>query len=491
MNDHPTPDPALTDRNALYIGGSWRYSAGAATDPVANAADGTELGAIPRGTAEDVDVAVIAARVASNAWAASGVAERVEVLRALSAGLAERQDAIARLISLEVGTPLKISRAVQVGLPSAVLNAFADTLGSYAWEHEVGNSLVVREAAGVVGAITPWNYPLHQLVAKVGGALAAGCSVVAKPAGVAPLSAFAFADVFAEVADRLGLPAGLFNLVSGPGSEVGEAIAGHPGVDVVSFTGSTAAGARVMRTAAEHITRVSLELGGKSANIVLPTADLGRAVKTGVNNAFLNSGQTCSAWTRMLVSRESQDEVIDLARAAAERLTLGHPLDAATRLGPLASAQQQATVRDYIRLGESEGGAGQAAKLVLGGSATPDGLDEGFYVRPTIFAGVDNASRLAQEEIFGPVLVIIPFDNEDEAVAIANDSPYGLAGGVWSGDEEHALAVARRIRTGQVDVNGGAFNPAAPFGGYKKSGLGREFGTHGIDEFTETKAIQR
>ncbi|MET9970237.1 aldehyde dehydrogenase family protein [Streptomyces sp. NPDC006356] len=476
----------MTERDALYIGGSWRHSAGNATDAVASAADGTDLGRVPRGTAEDVDAAVAAARTAAGAWAASGITERADTLRALSAGLAARQDETARLISLEVGTPLKISQLVQVGLPSAVLNAFADTLGSYEWEHKVGNSLVVREPAGVVGAITPWNYPLHQLVAKVGGALAAGCSVVAKPAGVAPLAAFAFADVFAEVAERLGLPPGLFNLVSGPGGEVGEAIAGHPGVDVVSFTGSTEAGARVMRTAAAHITRVSLELGGKSANVVLPDADLGRAVKAGVNNAFLNSGQTCSAWTRMLVPRERQDEVIDLARAAAERLTLGHPLDPATRLGPLASAQQQATVRDYIRLGESEG-----AELVLGGASAPDGLDAGFYVRPTIFAGVDNASRLAQEEIFGPVLVIIPFDSEDEAVAIANDSPYGLAGGVWSGDEEHALAVARRIRTGQVDINGAAFNPAAPFGGYKKSGLGREFGTYGIDEFTETKAIQR
>ncbi|MEU0741203.1 aldehyde dehydrogenase family protein [Streptomyces sp. NPDC006134] len=486
MSTRPTPDPSLTERSALYIDGDWRFPAGAATDVVVNAADGTELGIVPRGTAADVDTAVSAARTATDAWASSTPAERAEALRALSAGLTERQDAIAQVIGLEVGTPLKISQRVQVGLPSAVLDAFADTVSSYAWEHQVGHSLVVREAAGVVGAITPWNYPLHQLVAKVGGALAAGCAIVAKPAGVAPLSAFAFADVFAEVSTRLGLPAGLFNLVSGPGSEVGEAIAGHPGVDVVSFTGSTEAGAKVMRTAAANITRVSLELGGKSANVILPDADLGRAVKTGVNNAFLNSGQTCSAWTRMLVPREKQDEVVELARAAAERLTLGHPLDPATRLGPLASAQQQQTVRDYIRLGQSEG-----AKLVIGGPESPEGLGEGFYVRPTIFADVDPSSRIAQEEIFGPVLVVIPFDSEDEAVAIANDSPYGLAGGVWSADEDRALAVARRIRTGQVDINGAAFNPAAPFGGYKKSGLGREFGTHGIDEFTETKAIQR
>ncbi|MET9084910.1 aldehyde dehydrogenase family protein [Streptomyces sp. NPDC004237] len=476
----------MTYRNSLYVGGTWRRAAEDATSAVINAADGTVLGSVPRGTAEDVDDAVNSARTASAAWASSDPALRAQVLRELSAGLAARQETIARLISLEVGTPLKISQLVQVGLPSTVLNAFADTLDSYVWEHEVGNSMVVREPAGVVGAITPWNYPLHQLVAKVGGALAAGCAVVAKPAGVAPLSAFALADVFAEVSERLGLPAGLFNLVSGPGGEVGEAIAGHPGVDVVSFTGSTEAGAKVMRAAAAHITRVSLELGGKSANIILADADLTRAVKAGVNNAFLNSGQTCSAWTRMLVPRERQDEAVELARAAAERLTLGHPLDATTRLGPLASAQQRQTVREYIRLGESEG-----AKLVFGGAESPDGLGDGFYVRPTIFADVDNSSRLAQEEIFGPVLVIIPFDSEDEAVDLANASPYGLAGGVWSADEGRALGVARRIRTGQVDINGAAFNPAAPFGGYKKSGIGRELGAHGIDEFTETKAIQR
>jgi acyl-CoA reductase-like NAD-dependent aldehyde dehydrogenase len=490
MTGPQTIDTALTERNALYIGGTWHTPAKPDTDEVINAADGTVLGRVPRGTADDVDHAVAAARTAADAWASSGPAERARALRALAEVLSERQEAIARVISLEVGTPLNISQRVQAGLPIAVLNAFADTVESYEWQSEVGNSLLVREPAGVVGAITPWNYPLHQLVAKVGGALAAGCAVVAKPAGVAPLAAFALADAFAQVSRRAGLPDGLFNLVSGPGSQVGEAIAGHAGVDVVSFTGSTKAGAQVMRTAAANITRVSLELGGKSANIILPDADLGRAVKTGVGNAFLNSGQTCSAWTRMLVPRDRQDEVIDLVRAAAERLAPGHPLDAATRLGPLASAQQRATVLDYIRLGRKEG-----AELVLGGEAAPDGLPDelsgGFYVRPTVFAGVDNASRLAQEEIFGPVLVIIPFDTEDEAVAIANDSPYGLAGGVWSADEDRALSVARRIRTGQVDINGARFNPAAPFGGYKKSGLGREFGAHGIDEFVETKAIQR
>ncbi|MFB4295163.1 aldehyde dehydrogenase family protein [Actinomadura sp. NTSP31] len=485
MSDFPAPDAALTERDSIYVGGTWRGTGGAARE-VIDSATGRVLGHVPEAAPGDVGAAVAAARSAANAWAGSSPADRAEVLRALATALAERQDAIAQVISLEVGTPLKISQRIQVGLPVSVLNTFADTVPGYAWETETGNSLLVREPVGVVAAITPWNYPLHQLVAKVGGALAAGCAVVAKPAEVAPLSAFAFADVFAEVADRLGLPAGLFNLVPGPGSRVGEALAGHPGVDAVSFTGSTAVGTKIMRAAAANITRVSLELGGKSANIVLPDADLGRAVKTGVGNAFLNSGQTCSAWTRMLVPRELHDEAVDLARAAAERLTVGHPLDPSTRLGPLASARQQAIVRDYIRLGQSEGG-----KLVLGGDTPPDGLTDGFYIRPTIFADVDNTSRIAQEEIFGPVLTIIPFDSEDEAVAIANDSPYGLAGGVWSTDEEHALAVARRIRTGQVDVNGAAFNPAAPFGGYKKSGIGREFGHHGIDEFVETKAIQR
>ncbi|MFF0148426.1 betaine-aldehyde dehydrogenase [Amycolatopsis sulphurea] len=465
----------------LFIGGDWVPGHGDGHDEVINAADETVLATVCRGDAADVDAAVAAARSAVDSGVLADPADRVRALRALRAALTERQDQIAELISLEVGTPAKISQRVQVGLPLAVLDAFAETAERYEWQTTVGNSTVLREPAGVVGAITPWNYPLHQLVAKVGGAIAAGCAVVAKPAGVAPLSAFALA----EAVQAAGLPTGVFNLVPGSGRVVGEAIAGHPGVDVVSFTGSTAAGARVAQLAAANITKVALELGGKSANVVLDDADLARAVKTGVGNAFLNSGQTCSAWTRMLVPERLQDEVVDLAAQAAKRLTLGHPLEENTRLGPLASAAQRDTVRGYIDAGRSEG-----ARLVCGGAEPPAGLDKGFYVEPAIFADVRPEMRIAQEEIFGPVLAIMPYTDDEDAIRIANDSDYGLAGGVWSADTDRAWAVARRMRTGQVDINGAAFNPAAPFGGYKKSGLGREFGVFGIDEFVETKAVQ-
>jgi acyl-CoA reductase-like NAD-dependent aldehyde dehydrogenase len=349
------------------------------------------------------------------------------------------------------------------------------------WERPLGRSTVIREPAGVVAAITPWNYPLHQLVGKVGGALAAGCTVVAKPASIAPLSAFLLAEAIAEA----GFPPGVFNLVTGDGVLLGEALTAHPGVDLVSFTGSTAVGARVAALAAGNITRVRLELGGKSASVLLDDADFEQAVRSGVGNAFLNSGQTCSACTRMIVPRARMAEACEIALAAVERLTLGHPLEAGTRLGPLASAGQQRRVREYITLGMAE------AKLLVGGPKQPDGLDRGFYVLPTVFGDVENSSRIAQEEIFGPVLAIIAHDGDDDAVRLANDSPYGLSGAVWSADEEHAMSIARRIRTGQVDVNRAQFNPAAPFGGYKKSGIGREFGAIGIEDFTEVKAVQR
>jgi aldehyde dehydrogenase (NAD+) len=370
---------------------------------------------------------------------------------------------------------------VQTALPLAVLDSYVRLLGGEEEPERVGNSLVVREPVGVVGAITPWNYPLHQAVAKIAPALAAGCTVVHKPSEVAPLSAY----LFAQLVDEVGLPPGVYNLVSGTGPAVGEAIVAHPGVDMVSFTGSTRAGKRVAELAAATVKRVSLELGGKSANVVLPDADLAAAVKVGVANCFLNSGQTCTAWTRMLVHTSRYDEAVETAAAAAAKYTAGDPTDPATRLGPLASATQRDRVRGYLERGVAEG-----ARVVAGGPDATGLPERGYYVAPTVFAEVAPNATIAQEEIFGPVLSVIRYADEDEAVHIANSTVYGLAGGVWSADTEHAVKVARRLRTGQVDINGARFNPLAPFGGYKQSGYGRELGAHGLAEFCEIKSLQ-
>lgn len=476
-------DKTLTQRSHLYINGRWcPPENGLVLTDVINAADGSVLGHVPSGGVSDIETAVQAAREAFENWSALSPSIRADYLTKIQDGVAGKADALAEIIAQEVGMPLKMALAIQVGLPVANLGGFARAIEDVEWEYELGNSSICREAAGVVAAITPWNYPLHQLVGKIGGALAAGCTVVAKPADIAPLSAFILADAIEEA----GLPAGVFNLVSGPGRIIGDALSGHADVDLISFTGSTAVGTSIAQTAATNITRVSLELGGKSASILLDDADIQKAVKTSVNNCFLNSGQTCSAWTRLVVPRHRQEEIIELAIAAAKKLTLGHPLEENTRLGPLASASQKASVLKMIEAAE------KTERLVYGGSAAVTGGGEGgFYVHPTIFADVDNKSPIAQDEVFGPVLVIIPYDSEDEAIAIANDSAYGLAGAVWGGDQERAFSVAKKIRTGQVDINGGRFNPAAPFGGYKKSGYGREFGALGIEEFTELKAIQQ
>jgi len=468
----------------LFIGGTWQPPVAAAEAiEVRSSADGSVIGRVPSGGPADVDLAVAAARKAFAGWSVSTPAQRAELLSALLAGITARAETFAECIAHEVGTPRKMALRVQLGAPQAVLKSYAKMVATYEFTSEVGNTLLVKEPAGVVGAITPWNYPMHQLVAKVAPALAAGCTVVLKPAGVAPLTAF----LFAEVCDSVGMPAGLFNLVSGPGGSVGEAIAGHPGIDVVSFTGSTAAGARVATAAAPNIVRVALELGGKSANVILPDADLEKAVTAGVNNAFLNSGQTCSAWTRMLVPADLQEEALAHIEKAVSRLTLGDPLDENSRLGPLSSPEQVRTVSEYIEAGIAEG-----ARLVVGGPGKPDGVNpDGYFVKPTVFADVTPDMRIAREEIFGPVLSVMPYTDEADAVRIANHSDYGLHGGVWAGSDERALAVARQLRTGQVDINGGAWNPLAPFGGYKKSGLGRELGEAGLEEYLEIKAIQR
>ena len=468
-------------RDRIYVGGEWLPSSGSGVIEVVNSTTEQVMGTIPDGTAEDVDRAVIAARLAFESWSQTSVDERADWLARIAQALSERMEEIAALIAQELGMPIKLAHMIQAGLPTMSFGSMPQVMADMTWEEEVGNSLIVREPVGVVGAITPWNYPLHQIAAKVAPALAAGCTVVLKPSEVTPLNAFVLADVLNE----LGLPAGVFNLVAGRGPVVGEAMSLHPGIDMMSFTGSTAAGRRVTEAAAGSIKRVALELGGKSANVILDDADLQEAVTDGVGKCFLNSGQTCSALTRMLVPRSRLAEAEAIAAAVTAHYTVGDPFAPDTKLGPLVSDVQRERVRNYIEKGIAEG-----AKLVTGGAEPPAGLERGFFVQPTVFSEVTSEMTIAQEEIFGPVLVIMPYDDEDDAVRIANDSVYGLAGGVWSADEERAKRVARRIRTGMVEINGGAFNPLAPFGGFKQSGHGREFGKFGLEEFLEIKSLQ-
>jgi aldehyde dehydrogenase (NAD+) len=460
-------------RDTIYVNGEWVRSAASKFIEVVDPTTEKVIGKVPAGTDEDVDRAVSAARAAFPTWSATSAEERAGYLGKLRETLEACATEMAATITAEMGAPPKIARNVQVGTPLRVLQTYAELLPAYAFEEKLGNSLVVREPVGVVGAITPWNYPLHQVVAKVAAALAAGCTVVLKPSKVAPLSAY----LLFELIDSIGMPPGVVNLVSGTGPVVGERIAAHPDVDMVSFTGSTRAGRRVAELAAQTVKRVALELGGKSPGVLLPDADLAAAVPAVVRNAFLNSGQTCTALTRLLVDRERYDGAVSLAAQTAEAMT--------SKLGPLVSDAQYERVQGYIEKGIAEG-----AEVAAGGLGRPEGVEQGFFVRPTVFSGVRSDMTIAQEEIFGPVLCVLPYDDEDDAARIANDSPYGLAGGVWSADQERGLAFARRLRTGQVDVNGGRFNPAAPFGGYKQSGVGRELGRHGLEEFLEIKSIQ-
>ena len=468
-------------RDKIYVGGEWISSAGTGSLEVVNSTTEEVLGRIPDGTPEDVDRAVAAARRAFDGWSQTTVEERSDWMARISQALGQHAEQIATLIAQEVGMPIKLATRIQAGLPTMDFGSMPQVMAETAWEEEVGNSLIVREPVGVVGAITPWNYPLHQICAKVAAALAAGCTIVVKPSEVAPLNAF----LLAEILDELELPAGVFNLVTGLGPVVGEALAGHPDVDMISFTGSTRAGRRVSELASQTVKRVTLELGGKSPNVILEDADLQQAIKDGVSKCYLNSGQTCSALTRMLVPRSRLPEAEQIAAAVAEHFTPGDPFAQGTLLGPLVSDTQRERVRGYIRKGQEEG-----AKLLTGGEEPPEGLERGYFVRPTVFSEVKPEMTIAQEEIFGPVLVLMPYEDEEDAVRIANDSRYGLAGGVWSGDEEHAKRVARRIRTGQVEINGGAFNPLAPFGGYKQSGYGRELGRFGLEEFLTVKSMQ-
>jgi len=471
----------ITERLGHYIGGAWVASDGQDIIEVVNPATESVIGRISSGTAADVDRAVQAAKQAFDPWSAVPLRERVAYCTAIADLMRQRADELAAIVTAEMGSPIGFSVAVQVGLPTATFASMETFVDQIEWAETIGNSLVVREPIGVVAAITPWNFPLHQIAAKLAPAFAAGCTVVLKPSEMTPLNAVALVDIL----DEVGLPAGVVNVVNGTGPAVGEAITGHPDVDMVTFTGSTAAGRRVSEVAAATVKRVALELGGKNANIILDGADLAKAVPNAVQKGYLNSGQACLALSRLLVPRGRQAEIEKLVSEAVCTLQVGDPTDQATAVGPLASQTQRGRVQGYVK-----GALEQGAKLVVGGAENPEGVTTGYFVRPTVLSDVTPDMVVAREEVFGPVITIMPYDDEDDAIRIANDSIYGLGGGVWGATPADAQRVARRMRTGSVEINGAEYNPLAPVGGYRQSGNGREFGYHGIEEFLTTKSMQ-
>ena len=468
------------DRLKFYIDGAWVAPVEPATLDVLNPATQENFARISLGSRSDVNRAVKAARRAFATYSETSVEQRLAWLRRIIAGFRARLPELARTMTLEMGSPITFATERQATVALFHFEEAARVLADYRFETPLGNGIVRREPIGVCGLITPWNWPLNQVASKVAPALATGCCVVLKPSEIAPLSAMLFADIVHEA----GVPPGVFNLVNGDGPTVGEAIAAHPDIDMVSFTGSTAAGVRVAKLAADTVKRVAQELGGKSANIILPDADLEAAVTQGVHACYTNGGQNCQSPTRMLVPRVQRHAAFEAARAAVASIRLGDPLDPATTMGPLVSQAQFDKVQALIQSGIAEG-----ATLVAGGPGRPESVGRGYYVRPTVFGDVTPQMRIAREEIFGPVLSILSYDSEDEAVAIANDTPFGLAGFVQSRNRDHARAVANRIRAGRVYLNGAPFDRSLPFGGYKQSGNGREFGVFGFEEYLEVKAI--
>ncbi|WP_226477671.1 aldehyde dehydrogenase family protein [Pseudomonas sp. MWU16-30323] len=464
----------------LYIDGCWVSPTIAASLPVINPASEEVVAQVASGSAEDVDRAVAAARAAFAGWSATPAASRALVLGKIHALILERKEQLAQALSLEMGAAIGFARAMQVPLAAEHVRVARDLLSSYRFQTVEGSTAIQREPIGVCGLITPWNWPLYQITAKVAPAIAAGCTVVLKPSELSPLSAL----LFAQLVHDAGLPPGVFNLVNGSGAQVGAAMAAHPDIDMISITGSNRAGALVAQAAAPTVKRVTQELGGKSPNVLLPDADFAKAVPLGVMSAFRNVGQSCSAPTRMIVPKNCLAEVEAMAAATANALIVGDPQSEDTQLGPIANEAQFNRVQTMIQAGLDEG-----AKLVCGGPGRVPGFDKGFYTRPTVFSDVNSAMRIAQEEIFGPVLCIIAYETVDEAVAIANDTVYGLGAHVQGHDLTQARAVASRIRAGQVHLNYPAWNPMAPFGGYKRSGNGREYGVQGFEEYLETKAI--
>ena len=471
----------MIERRELYIDGQWVAPASDEVITVDEAATEEIIGTVPAGDVTDAERAILAARRSADALAGMTIGDRADVVTAIAAGLREREDELARIMAQEVGTPLPSSVRVQVGLAASVFETIAEAARELPAEERVGNSMIIRVPAGVVGAITPWNYPLYQLAAKVGPALAAGCPVIVKPSSVAPLATF----VLADIVDGLGLPAGAFNLVSGRGALVGDLLSSHPQVDMVSLTGSTGAGVQVARAAAGTIKKVALELGGKSAFLLAEGADMDAAMAAAVRGCFVNNGQTCSATTRLIVPQSLLAEVEERVAALVGAMTVGNPLDDGVDIGPVASAGQFRTVSKYIEIGMEEG------TLISGGPGPVDGQDRGYFVRPTVFSRLDPGATVVQEEIFGPVLSIVAYDEGiEQGIAIANDNDYGLSGAVFAEDIPTAVSIARRLRTGQVAINGGRFNAKAPFGGFKQSGVGRELGHHGLLEYFELLSMQ-
>ncbi|WP_444945392.1 aldehyde dehydrogenase family protein [Microbulbifer sp. VTAC004] len=463
----------------LFIDGQWREPLGAGSHPVINPATEALICEVSEGSAEDVDLAVTAARTAFHSWRNSTAQKRRELLNAIADGMEKRKEELTFAISQTLGCPEHIARWLHVDGPIYAMRFYAERTSEMEKTEKAAHSILFREPVGVCGFITPWNYPLHQFVGKVAPALAAGCTMITKPAEITPLQDF----IMAEIIDEAGVPAGVFNLVPGAGSVVGAALSSHPGIDMVSFTGSTRAGVEVAKAAAPTVKRVTQELGGKSPLIITPDADLEAAVRWGCEDVFINSGQTCTALTRMLVPAERYEEAVEIAQQVAEGITMGTGEDAF--MGPLSSARQREIVRGYIQRGIDEG-----ARMVTGGAETPENLEKGFYVKPTVFADVHNDMSIAREEIFGPVTCLIPYKDMDEAISIANDTEYGLSSGVWAKDTDSAMPLVRRIEAGLCFVNGGEFNYDAPFGGYKRSGNGREFGDAGLGEFIELKSVQ-
>jgi aldehyde dehydrogenase (NAD+) len=470
----------MKDLRKFYIDGRWVDPVTPRTLDVINPADEKPFATISLGSAADVDKAVAAARRAFETYSLTTREERLALLGRIAEIYTKRQDEVAETITKEMGAPFWLSKAAQARTGLGHLGAIIDVLKRYEFERMLGTTMMRREPIGVCGFITPWNWPINQIATKVVPALAAGCTMVLKPSEVAPTSA----HLWAEILEQSGVPAGVFNMVDGDGVGVGQALSSHPGIDMMSFTGSTRAGVAVAIAAAPTVKRVTQELGGKSPNIVLEDADLRKAVASGVQSCFLNSGQSCNSPTRMLVSMKQHDEAVAIAKEAAEAMKVGDPMTDGTMLGPVVSEVQYNRIQTLIQKGIDEG-----AKLVTGGTGKPAGLERGYYVKPTVFAGVRNDMAIAREEVFGPVLAMLPYQDEEEAVRIANDTVYGLSGYVQSGDIEHARRVAKRIRAGNVHINGAGSDFAAAFGGYKQSGNGREWGEAGFEEFLELKCV--